>query len=434
MTKRILIAMFTGMALLRPTFAQPPAAAPAQAEATPGTPTPALGLNGGPQVGLPVPPAAADPHAVPQAPCMPWEKPCANMGGRCWVTGEYLFAWLQGTTLPALVTTSPAGTPRATAGVLGVPTTSPVIGGVLGGDLRSGARFQVGCWFDSQHTLGIEAGTMILESQAIFRGASSDGTTILARPYIDANTAKPQAVLVAFPGSSAGSVNVKYNSGNFYEAHIDAVETFLQSGGFRLTSLVGYRFFRYDDALTMSQTVLPTGGAFAPGTRIDTTDAFRAHNTFNGVDLGLRGQFFWNNLTLSLLGKIAAGYVHRDVFIAGNQTVSVPGAAPVTQTGGVYALSSNIGTHGSNDWGLLPELGINLAWQVNPYMRLNVGYTILWLDRVARAADQVNLTLNPNLFPPAGANPVGPNQPAFTETNRQDVRIQALSVGLTLTY
>jgi hypothetical protein len=426
MTKRIPIAICAALLFVRPTFAQSSGQGPASAQAA--------AEPAGPGAAEAPPAAATAAPAGSFLPCLPWDGPPTGAGGRAWVTAEYLFAWVQGTTLPALITTSPPGTARATAGVIGVPGTSPVFGGPVNGDVRSGVRFDAGYWFDPDRTFGIEAGMMMLESQATIFGASSGGTPILARPYLDATTGLPQAALIAFPGLSSGSVDVKATSGNFYEAHVDLSETFLTNGPFRLNALAGYRFFRFDDALRIGQTIVPTGGAFAPGTQLATTDSFRTHNTFNGVDLGLRGQFAWQNLTLSVLGKIAVGYVHRDVFISGSQTVSVPGAAPVTSTGGLYALSSNVGTFGSNDWGMLPELGVNLAWQVNSYLQLRVGYSILWLDRVARAVDQIDFTVNPNLIPPAAAAPTGPNRPAFNDTNRQDVWIQALSFGVTFTF
>jgi hypothetical protein len=428
MTKRIPIALCAALLLVRPAFAQSPDQKPAPAQAAEG---PASAQSPAAEPAAPAP--AAEAPARSFLPCLPWGDAPAPSCSRCWLTADYLFAWVRAERLTPLVTTAPAGTDRAVAGVFGAPGTSALFEGPVNGDLRAGVRFDVGYWFDPDRTFGIEAGTMILESQATLFGASSGGTPILARPFIDATTGLPQAALVAFPGSSAGSVDVKATSGNFYEAHVDLTETFLMDGPFRLNALVGYRFFRFDDALRISDNIVPSGGAFAPGTQLATTDSFRTHNTFNGVDLGLRGQFAWQNLTLSLLGKIAVGYVHRDVFISGSQTASVPGAAPVTSTGGLYALSSNIGTFGSNDWGMVPEIGVNLAWQVNSYLQLRLGYSILWLDRVARAADQIDLTVNPTLIPPATA-PTGPSRPAFNDTNRQDVWIQALSIGATFTF
>src|SRR5262245_32394939 len=50
-------------------------------------------------------------------------EPCCNPCSACalsrfWVSGEYLLWWTRGVHLPALVTTSPQGTPASDAGVL----------------------------------------------------------------------------------------------------------------------------------------------------------------------------------------------------------------------------------------------------------------------------------------------------------------------------
>jgi hypothetical protein len=294
-------------------------------------------------------------------------------------------------------------------------------------------RFEAGYWFDDPRTLGIEGGFMMLGSQTALFAAQSDGSTILARPFRDATTDTVQAALIAFPGSSAGTVDVRASSGNLYEFHIDLTENIVDAGWLRVNGLVGYRFYRYDEFLRIRQNIAPTGAAFVPGTQIASEDSFSTHNSFNGCDLGFRTQFLWENLTLDVLTRVAFGKVHRVVGIVGNQLTTVPGAAPVVQTGGLYALSSNIGTHGSNDWGALPELGASLTWQVTPSLGVRVGYSILWLDRVARAGDQVNQIINPALLPPASATPTGPIQPTFN-LNRQDVWVQNLSVGLVFTY
>src|SRR6476659_9640207 len=47
---------------------------------------------------------------------------------RLWGGAEYLLWWVEGQRIPALVTTSPPGTPLAQAGVLGLPGTSALFG------------------------------------------------------------------------------------------------------------------------------------------------------------------------------------------------------------------------------------------------------------------------------------------------------------------
>src|SRR5580704_1335431 len=58
-------------------------------------------------------------YAAPTTP-LPYGNVVADSSGdRGWVDAEYLLWWMRGQTVPALVTTSPAGTPMSSAGVLG---------------------------------------------------------------------------------------------------------------------------------------------------------------------------------------------------------------------------------------------------------------------------------------------------------------------------
>jgi hypothetical protein len=105
----------------------------------------------------------------------------------------------------------------------------------------------------------------------------------------------------------------------------------------------------------------------------------------------------------------------------------------MVQEGGLYALASNIGSHHTHDWTVLPELGANLAWQATPNVRLTVGYSVLWLDRIARAADQVDTTLNPALLPPATRAATTTDHPMFVLI-RNDMWLQTINVGVELSY
>lgn len=414
MTRRMLFAACAAVALQASVYAQsPPSAPPA--------PLP------------PPPPALAPGSCVTYAPLVNadgLDEGCR--GPRFWVDGEYLFAWVQGFRLPPLVTTSPVGTARTAAGILGLPTTSTVFGGnMVNNDLRSGARIDAGYWFTPERKLGVEGGFMIVESQATLFSASSAGTPILARPYFDVTTNSPQAVLVAFPGVSSGTIDSRVNSGNFYGANFDLVENFLDLGWMRLNSMIGYRFYRYDEGLRFRQNLTPTDPSFAAGTLIAAADDFTAQNEFHGGDLGFRTQFFWQRLSLGILTKFALGNVHNRVIINGSTTTTVPGAAPTTAPGGVLALGSNIGSFSQNTWTVLPELGVNLGWQIRKGVRLNLGYNLLFLNEIARAPSQVDFHINPGLFPPATGT--GPASPAFT-LNQSNIWIQSINAGLTFSF
>ena len=67
---------------------------------------------------------------LPDAPAVVLEGACTVMtdGPKAWLGFDYLGWWAKGDKLPPLVSGSPAGTPRATAGVLGQPATTTLFG------------------------------------------------------------------------------------------------------------------------------------------------------------------------------------------------------------------------------------------------------------------------------------------------------------------
>ena len=350
-----------------------------------------------------------------------------------WVSADYLFTFLRGVNSPPLVTTSIPGTARASAGILGAPGTSTLFGGFVNEDFRSGVRLGAGYWFNPEQTLGVEAGFTLIASQSDTLSANANDGSILARPIIDARDGTSQALVVAFPGTSTGSIDVRANSGNFYEAHVGLAEKALDTGSYRLYSLLGYRYYRYDERVGIQQTINPTAAPFVAGTQIVTNDNFHTRNEFHGLDLGFRSQASWNTLTLDVLTKLAVGRVNRTINIGGDQTITVPGVAPVTQTAGVLALATNSGVVDTGDWKVMPELGVTLNWQLRANVSLRLGYSFIFLNGVSRAADQIDTTINPNFLP--GANPaLGGLLRPVAQNIRADMWIQSCNVGLLWAY
>ena len=171
-----------------------------------------------------------------------------------------------------------------------------------------------------------------------------------------------------------------------------------------------------------------------PGTSIDSQDSFSARNSFNGLDLGLRTSYLWSDrLSLNVLTKVAVGNMHRTVDIRGNTTTTVTGSPPpVVDNRGVYALSSNIGEHSSNDLAVLPEAGANLVWNFRSNMNLRLGYSLTYLTKATRAGNHIDTTVNPDLFPPEDPAAT-PARPSFQE-HHSDFWIQSLNVGVDVTF
>jgi len=358
--------------------------------------------------------------------------PVLPSDGRFWIAGDYLVAFLRGTNLPALVTTSEPGTTKLNAGVIGLGSTSTLFGpGWVNDDIRSGVRLQTGYWFNSSQTLGIEAGFMVIEGQSASFVGNSDAFPILARPFFNTETGVQGSHVIAFPGFSNGSIDIRVVSANFWETHVDLSEKAIDTGWFRLYSLFGYRYFRYDEYLRATEIINPTNRNFIAGTQIVSTDNFNTRNEFHGIDLGFRSQFIWDRLTIDVLTKLAVGRINRTIDINGQQTISTPGFGTITRDGGVLALGSNSGLSSSGDWKVLPEAGVNLNWQVGSNLNMRFGYTFMLLNGIARVVDKVDTTINPNFFP--GGSSAGVVRPANNNV-RSDMWIQSLNVGLIWTY
>jgi hypothetical protein len=411
MMTRLLVALGTALVFAGPSFAEPPPAAPPE---------------------KPAPVADEKPALVPEGCC---SGHCGTGGadGQFWAVGEYLFAWFSGDRLPALVTTSPSGTAQATAGIPGFSTTATLFGDrIVNDNLRTGFRLDFGYWLHPERTFGVEAGFMMLESQAQAFAAASGGTPILARPFINSNTAQPASLLVAFPGSSTGTVSARARSGEFYDAHFDLTENVIDTGWVRLDSLFGYRFYRYDEGLRIRQSIA-NNPLFAPGTQFAGEDDFATQNIYHGADLGFRTLLGNDDFSLGLLTKLGVGRLSRSVNIIGGQLATVPGVAPSLRTGNLLALPSNIGRRHTDDWTVLPEVGATLGWQAGRNVRVTVGYSVLWLDRIARAADQIDFVVNPTHLPNATVPPTATQRPTFVFI-RSDAWIQSLSLGLEFSF
>jgi Putative beta barrel porin-7 (BBP7) len=377
-----------------------------------------------------LPPIEAIPADQPAPAMVPTSGPAAAPPQDCfWGSADYLFAWVRSASLPPLVTTSPAGTAQAAAGVLGQPGTAVLFGDSrVTGDMRSGVHLDLGAWLTDDHAASIEAGFLLVGSQAALFSAASSGTPILARPYVDVTTGLPASQLVAFPGLAAGSVTGAFRNDNFLGANIDLQGLVFSCKNFRLNALVGYRWLQFNDRLDMATSETATGGALAIGTRINTTDEFSASNSFHGGDFGLKAEYAADPWSVAVIAKLAVGMIHRSVGVLGATQTAVPGAAAEEFNGGFLALSSNSGVFDSYDWVVAPEFGVVIGWDLARNWRLNLGYDFLLLSNVARPGDQVNVNLNPALFPPAAAG-ASPASPTF-QLQKSDIWVQTFSLGL----
>jgi hypothetical protein len=355
-----------------------------------------------------------------------------------WLTADFLFGWMEGAHLPRLVTTSPVVPAVPAPDVAGVlPAADTLLHGTVNQDLATGLRLGGGYIFDQEKGMGVEAGFLFVSGQSSTFGFSSDDFPILAQPFIDADSGDPGSFLVAYPdpgqfaGAATGTIAVDSRQGSFYATNLGLMERAWETEGLRIDALFGYRFYTISDQLR----IRTHRDLIATPAIVDSEDSFRAANYFHGLDFGFRTTYAWSDrVTLNLLTKVAAGNLHRNVNIRGKTTTTVNPDPPATTEGGLYALASNIGEHTTHEWGLLPEAGANFSWQVRSNVFIRAGYSLLYLTKIARADNQIDFTVNPDLIPGPGFDPAAdPARPAF-HIKQADMWIQTINLGVDVIF
>lgn len=354
-------------------------------------------------------------------------KGCGCGGGRgLFASFDFLQWYSKDRRFPALVTTSPPGTPPADAGELTTAGTQILFGGNdIGGDRQAAGRLTVGLWLDDcqQRALVFRAYANEGEDEAFV--GQSNGNPILALPYFDAGLASAEAAfLIAYPGLFTGNISATAKT-DVVGGDIFLRSEFRSSNDYRIDWLAGYQFNRIDDDLVRFAS---TNGA---GVTTTLLDVFDVRNEFHGGEIGFVGEFYRDCWTLSVLGKVAIGNMQQRAAISGNYTTT--GGGGRMGPGGLLAQPTNIGVYERDVAVWSPEAEIKLSYAVNDQLSLSVGYTALYWNRVALAGDLIDRNVNGAQILNGGLPFAPPNVPAFVWRDT-DYWAQAISVGMDYTY
>jgi hypothetical protein len=425
-----------------PAPGQPPAAAPpGDPAAAPGTPPahPGLVPPGYPPHGFPgapdCPPGAPSEILQPNSfSPTPWGSPRPH---HFFMSGEYLLWWVKKRQIPPLVTSGQIE--DLVPGGEGMRNTRPVLGPGSEDDPRSnGGRVRAWIWFDDCHCFGLDAGLFGFEQRTQVLSIGSLGGTAdvaLARPFINANTGSADADPIALPNIQGGGLVVEMPR-NFYGAEfnlrfgqeVSALTTY------KLNMLVGARFLSLDEELNVSEGIIEHSGEGREGNVWAIHDLFTTYNRFYGGQVGLEGEARWGPVVLTVAGKLAFGETHQSLKIDGNTLAFETPTRTLTYdpSRGLLAQPTNIGQHRQNDFGLVPEVSVNLAWDFNGYVQAFVGYNFLWWSDVLRPGDQIDTTINLQpLQAPGLTGVLARPAPLLSST---DFWAQGLSFGVQLSY
>jgi len=369
----------------------------------------------------------------------PIPAPSCGLDGvpyRYWIEGDYLLWWLKENRFPTLLS---SGTVTS-GGILGVKGTVPLLGGDdLDRAERSGGRITLGGWITDYQGFGLEGSFFMLESRSrsfSVAGTGAPGSPVLAIPFFNVLAGRESALPIAFPGFESGTVSaategIQCDSGQLFGAEFHFLGNFCCTPDGRVDFLVGYRYLSLDDRFGMTEN--STLGA--TGTTTSISDRFDSSSRFNGGQIGLRGDYRWDRFTARATATVAFGATDEGVTINGLTTTVVPGHGPVTQFGGLFALPSNSGTFSTEQFAIVPEVGLTLGYQACDWLRLTAGYSLLYWSSVVRSGDQINRNINvlevPSIGGPLNA---GAAAPAQTTLHCTDFWAQGISAGIELRW
>jgi hypothetical protein len=328
-------------------------------------------------------------------------------------SAEALFWRIQNSQIPPLLVASP--TPQPAAGV--APGTQLLFGNTdVASQDRFGGRFTLGWWADPCQTWGIEGSYFFLASRGQDFTANSTPANNLARPFFNVNPAAggtPARPVPDFEPLGTGSFRAS-TSNELWGADIDGRFNLWRGCQWRFDGLAGFRYLRFDEQLAINESF--AGTFLLPGVGVQTVtgslvDSFKTTNDFYGGQLGFISSWHRGCWSLDLTAKVALGDTHETVDRFGQQTALVNGV-PIARPFGLLVQPSNFGSRSQDVFAVVPEVGLNLGYQLTPHLKIFGGYDFLYWSKVARVGDQVDPVLNVNSRTFPISQPVGATQPA----------------------
>jgi hypothetical protein len=376
--------------------------------------------------------------------CCPCEADCRS-GPRFWARAEYLLWDVHDTHAPPLVTTGP----NAFGTFLNSGQSVTLFGGDIDTPLQSGGRFTAGYWFDCCETNGIQASYFFLGQRAV--NFDSGVQPVLSRPFFNIATGMEFVETVSQPNTNLGRITVDAPS-KLWGAETDWRHNLLCGCWYRVDLLAGFRYVDLEEGLHITEDYHFLPGVnnlgfpfpFTPGTHVVVSDRFDTRNQFYGGQVGFETELHRGRWSLDLSTKVALGDNHETVDIGGNFITTPPGGSPTVHTGGLLALSSNIGHYTRDRFAVVPELGATLGYNLTDNIRVFAGYNFLFWSNVVRPAEQIDRNINPALIPTfcqqanqspkvCPPNMVNVQRPLF-EFHDTTFWAQGLTAGMQFTY
>ena len=344
-----------------------------------------------------------------------------------WIGGDFFLAKRQGTDVPPLVTLAPLPPGNPTPGALGRPDTTIAFGNRrLNDRFGPGLRVNVGMFLGDCNLWSIDGNmTALREGKETFTAYGTPTRGVFVPVASDVPGGPVPFGFPLFYNLANASVVVDTQ---FIGADANLRYGVVANDETRIDLMVGYRYMQLKDGVTLTTTganpFLGLGAAFG-GPTLDTGDVFKTRNDFHGVNLGVSGvRRLGERFTLQGRATVALGQTYSETQILG--TSNFGPAFPLLAPGsGIFAQASNSGTYRSNRFAVVPEVGIQLGYDLTARVRATFGYTYQYWSKVRRAAEQIDTT--------TGIAGVTTGRPLFPDKTT-DFSVQGMTFGAELRY
>lgn len=213
------------------------------------------------------------------------------------------------------------------------------------------------------------------------------------------------AFLVSFPNLAAGSA-ITVSTSRLWGAEANLMCNVTGIDRCSIDTLVGFRYLDLKEVHADHNVLRPLdvgtftfqGAPVGIGSLLLDNSRFDARNQFYGGQIGGRLEWDLDPINVGLRSTVALGGTRQVVTTAVTSSL-VTAEGSTTVPGGIYAVASNLGRRSSDTFSVVPEVGIDLGWQVTSWASLRVGYSFLYWSSVVRPGEQIDRVVNHRLVP-----------------------------------
>ena len=319
-------------------------------------------------------------------------------------------------------------------GALGQPNTTVLLNRFDQDHMHQGGRLSMGVGLDSRSDWAIQGTGFWLDERQFqyrFKANGESGGIVLARPFYNVVSKMQDADPAAFPLIASGAIDIKgYRRVDGFD--VDLRYLYLEGTDSRLVFLAGGAYFALQEGVTIRMTSQDLPGIGAPGNLYHLSEDFTTRNTFYGAQFGADYEFHVGPVFLKSVAKLGVGNVtqtvNRNPFISITETT---GIVTSSSDRALYISPANAGKSSRSCFAVMPEASFKVGIDLNRYVQVSVGYSVLYLNNVLRSTEQIDRNV---IVQPVGTTDTFGSRGHAPTFRQNDFTAQGLDAMLRLSF